>query len=255
MKNKKFKAILSITGYFLLIIALCVSVSIVFHNTYYEFVYISGGSMSPTLTGSTMISSSYGIDIEEEGSVVDFGIVDNHQSAINNIKRFSIISTYYPGDYDSNGVLLSGSNEKIKRVIGMPGDTFKIENSRLYVKNGEKYEYIPYSFDIQPAVGENYLGKDIIETTLKKDEYWVLGDHRDKSHDCGSSDIYRPIKKEYICGVLIAIEGQAKLKLKECKCGKCGKTFTKGVICSDCGTTLTREFELVDKEYHWPKYF
>ena len=255
MKNKKLKAILSITGYFLLVIAICVSASIVFHNTYYVSVYISGSSMSPTLTGSTMVTSSYGVDIEEEGSVVDFGIVDNHKSAINNIKRFSIISTYYYNDFGLDGVLLNGSSEKIKRVVALPGDTFKIEKSKLYVKNGEEYEYIPYTFEISPEVDKNYTGKDVEETVLGDDEYWVLGDHRDRSHDCGSLDIKRPIKKEYISGVLVAIEGQAKLKLKECKCPNCGKTFSKGVICPDCTTELKREFELIDREYHWPKYF
>ena len=255
MKNKKLKAILSITGYFLLVIALCVSATIVFHNVYYESVYISGSSMAPTLQGSTMTPSGYGFDIEKEGSTVDFGIVDTHQSAIDHIKRFSIISTYYHTDYDSNGVLINGSNEKIKRVIVMPNETFKIENSKLYIKNEKGFESVPYTFNIDPAVENGYPGKDIGETTLGDDEYWVLGDHRDKSHDCGSSDMNRPIKKSYISGVLVAIEGKAKIKIKECQCPNCGTTYSKGVICGKCGSTLNQKFELVDREYHWPIYY
>ena len=253
MKNKKFKSILSITGYLLLMIAICVSASIVFHNVYYESVYVSGSSMSPTLTGSEMTTSSYGFDVEKEGSVVDFGIIDTHKAAKDNVKRFSVVSTYYPDDFNAEGVLINNSNQKIKRVIALPGETFKIVDSKLYVKDGNDFKEIPYTFKIEQADG--YTGKDINETTLGSDEYWVLGDHRDKSHDCGSADLKRPIKKDYLVGVLVAIEGQAKLKLKDCVCAKCGKTYTTGVLCQNCGNRLTRNFELVNKEYHWPKYF
>ncbi len=47
-------------------------------------VYVDGSSMSPTLNG---------------GGKTEFGIVDTHSSAINNINRFDIITTYYPDKY------------------------------------------------------------------------------------------------------------------------------------------------------------
>ena len=261
MKNKKLKAILSITGYFLLVIALCVSASIVFHNTYYESVYVSGSSMYPTLKGSNTVTSSYGIDIEEDGSTTDFGIVDSHKSAINNIKRFSIVSTYFPTDYNENGELISKPNQKIKRVVALPGETFKIENSKLYVKHNEEFEYIPYTFTIEPSVDTLDTTKDIGEVTLANDEYWLLGDHRSNSRDCSSllketGDFHKAtIKKSNLIGVLVAIEGQATLKLVSCYCDKCQKKFDKGVICPNCSNKLTRNFELKNKQYHWPKYF
>ena len=261
MKNKKLKAILSITGYFLLVIALCVSASIVFHNTYYDSVYVSGGSMYPTLKGSNMVMSSYGFDVDEDGSTADFGIVDSHKSAINNIKRFSIVSTYFSTDFNENGELSGKPNQKIKRVIALPGETFKIENSKLYIKKGEDFEYIPYTFTIEPSVEMGDSCKDITEHTLLEDEYWLLGDHRSNSNDCNSlipktGDFHKStVKKSYLIGVLVAIEGQAKLKLKSCTCDKCGNTYTTGVLCQNCGNRLTREFDLVNKKYHWPKYY
>lgn len=257
MKNKKLKAILSITGYFLLVIAICVSASIVFHNTYYESVYVSGSSMSPTLNGS-VINNSYGFDVEEEGSTVDFGIIDTHQSAKNNVKRFSIISTYFYDDFDASGALVGEKKQKVKRVIALPGETFKIEEGKLYVKKGEEFEYIPYTFQTEPA---NSKAKDISEQTLADDEYWALGDHRDRSRDCGSlyrdnGDFHKSsIKKSYLVGVLVAIEGRATLKLKECICENCHKNKGGTIYCSNCLAKVTRVFELVDKQYHWPKYF
>ena len=261
MKNKKLKAILSITGYFLLVIALCVSASIVFHNTYYESVYVSGSSMYPTLKGSNTVTSSYGVDIEEDGSTADFGIVDSHKTAISNIKRFSIVSTYFPTDYNENGELVGKPNQKIKRVVALPGETFKIENSKLYIKHGEEFEYIPYTFTIEPSVDSADTSKDIDEKTLLDDEYWLLGDHRSNSRDCNSllketGEFHKAtVKKNYLIGVLVAIEGRATIKLTSCYCDKCDKTFDQGVICPNCSNKLTRNFELKNKQYHWPKYY
>ena len=261
MKNKKLKSILSIAGYFLLVIALCVSASIVFHNTYYDSVYVSGGSMSPTLKGSAMVASSYGIDIEEDGSTVDFGIVDSHESALNNVKRFSIVSTYFPTDYNENGLLIGKPTQKIKRVVALSGETFKIENSKLYIKQGDDFEYIPYTFTIDPSVDSADSCKDIEEKTLLEDEYWLLGDHRSNSRDCNSlfkelGDFHKAtIKKSNLIGVLVAIEGTATLKLTSCYCEHCSKEFDKGVICPNCSNKLTRNFELTNKQYHWPKYY
>lgn len=253
MKNKKLKAILSITGYFLLVIALCISASIVFHNLYYEQVYISGSSMYPTLKGSGVSSTSVDIEIDEEGSTADFGIVDTHKNAIDKIQRFSIVSTYYPDDYKLNGTLTGNNKQKIKRIIALPNETFKIENSKLYVLKDGEFEYIPYTFNTEPSVESGYIGKDVFEYTLEEDEYWVLGDHRNRSRDCGTFQL--PIKKDYIIGVLVAIEGQAQLKLKQATCSNCGKSYKSGDYCSNCGSPLQKEFDLVNKQYHWPKYF
>lgn len=244
MKNKKLKATLSITGYFLLLIAICFVGVLVFHSYYYESVYISGASMSPTLTGD---------DHEAEGSLVDFGIVDAHKAAINHIKRFDIVSTYYPEDYSDSGALTYNAKKKIKRVIALPGETFSIKDGLLSVKEGDEFVKVPYKFNVALT---NY--KDTAEPiTLKEKEYWVLGDNRTTataSKDCATFG--KPIKKEYIAGVLVAIEGQAKLKIKNYHC-ECGKTISKNVVrCNRCGSlTNTPQYKLVNKKYHWPKFF
>lgn len=245
MKNKKLKAILSITGYFLLVVAICFSAALVFHSTYYELIYVSGNSMSPTLNGS---------ESEKAGSVVDFGIIDTHKVAIKNIKRFSIVSTYYSDDYSLSGRLIPNAKQKIKRIVAMPGETFKIEDSKLYVLKDGEFEYIPYTFSINPSEGDT--SKDIAYMELKEDEYWVLGDNRINSRDCGT--LNEPVKKEYLIGVLVAIEGKAELKLKRMVCPNCGRSYIDGTsICAnlDCLGVLTPEYELIHKKYQWPKYY
>ena len=245
MKNKKLKAILSVIGYFLLVLAICVSAGFVFHAQYYDLIYVSGISMAPTLNGD---------ENEQAGSVVDFGIMDTHKSALKHIKRFSIVSTYFPDEIDYNlvtGELRNNAKQKIKRIIAMPGESFKIEDSKLYV-NGE---YIPYTFKIN--TGSNINAKDINreETPLGEDEYWVLGDNRSNSRDSGALNL--AIKKENLIGVLVAIEGNAKLKIKDYVCDQCGKRYSKEPnSCGKCGNyNFTAEYELTNKNYKWPKYF
>lgn len=247
MKNKKLKSVLSITGYFLLVIAICFSASLIFHNFYYEQIYVSGNSMSPTLNGA---------DDEQAGSVVDFGIMDTHKTALKNIKRFSIVSTYYPDEIDYNpetGKLRPGAKQKIKRVIALPGEAFKIEQGKLYVFRNGDFEYIPYTFKTNPSVEDAYEGKDVAWIKLADNEYWVLGDNRENSRDSGA--ISKAITKDNLIGVLVAIEGKAKLKVSNYICYNCGKKYKNSGTCSNCGADLQAEYGLVNKQYHRVKFF
>ena len=202
--------------------------------------------MAPTLNGN---------DNERDGTLVDFGIADYHKSAIKNIKRFSIVSTYFPNDYDENQKLIPNPKIKIKRVVALPGDTFKIENSKLYIKDKDtgEFEYIPYTFSLEPAVEEGSTGKDIVEKELKENEYWVLGDHRNNSRDCQNLGV--PILKDYILGTLVAIEGQAQLKVSGYVCDACGYASKSDAMCPNDHTVMTPQYELKNKQYHLPKYF
>ena len=244
MKNKKLKAILSISGYFLLVLALCFVGALVFHSYYYELVYVSGVSMAPTLNGA---------DNEGAGSIVDFGIVDRHKTALDHIERFDIVSTYYPDDYTEDGVLKLGSKMKIKRVIGMPGDTFEIKDGLLYVQKGEEFVNIKYPFKIN--LSESHLhDKDTSQPKpLGENEYWLLGDNRNNSNDSATKNA--AVKKEQIVGVLVAIEGRAQLSVKKIACVQCGKTYTSQGTCTSCGNKVEAEYKLINKQYQWPKYF
>ena len=249
MKSKKLYTILKALGTFLLLAAICFSGALIFHSYYYELIYVSGTSMAPTLNGT---------ENDSTGSLVDFGIVDAHKSALEHIKRFSIVSTYYPDvtDYDTNGNLLSNAKKKIKRVVALPGETFKIEKGQVYVLNGTEFELKPASFKTNPSAEAGYQGKDTIAPiTLADDEYWVLGDNRQASRDCAT--LGKPIKYENLFGVLVAIEGKGSLYIKRYVCPNCGKTYKAngGNDCPKCYVVLTPEYDVGNKQYHWPVFY
>lgn len=147
----------------------------------------------------------------QNSSRYDFGIVDHHKSAINSIKRFDIVTTYYPWEsldyhlpYQIGDKPLKTSEYKIKRVIALPNETFKIVNNDLFVLNdNNEFIQIEFSFDRNGINKQKFSTSG--EITLNDNEYWVMGDNWINSQDC--LDVNQPIYTDNIVGVLVAIEG------------------------------------------------
>lgn len=83
----------------------------------------------------------------------------------------------------------------IKRVIGLPGETVHIDGGKIVIINSE----YPDGFTLE----ENYPTKGFTATvggrswTLGREEYFVLGDHRNESAD---SRFFGPVPKDNIVG-------------------------------------------------------
>ena len=92
-------------------------------------------------------------------------------------KRFDIVVLKHNGD------------KLIKRVIGLPGETVKYENNKLYI-NGK---YIKENFKRNTETNDFYYYK------IPDDSYFVLGDNRGNSTD---SRIIGPINKKDISGTV-----------------------------------------------------
>ncbi len=100
----------------------------------------------------------------------DYLIVDEISYKFRDPQRGEVVVFKYPNDL---------SQRYIKRIIGLPGETVKIENGKVAVFNQEGENFLEET---------NYLSSFVftpgtIQTTLAGNEYFVLGDNRVASAD------------------------------------------------------------------------
>ena len=191
LTKRKFKACLWPTIYLLLMVAVCVSGSISFHNNYYKRFYVSQDSMCPTLEGKY--------------NQCDYGLSDHNKTAINLLKRYQIGLMYFPSDYDSQGNLKEGAELKIKRLLVLPGERFKFQDYKLYLFDYNKNEWsdpLPMPFDRNTNNGNHSFYED---TTLDENEYFFAGDNCDVSNDCFDVG---PLKYDYLSAVVVEVTGK-----------------------------------------------
>ena len=190
--------------YLALTIAIVVSSVSLFNNFYYESVYVSGGSMNPIFAGNGDIDRGG----ERFGS--DYGIIDKNSGAKRNVKRFQIVTTYYPGD----PIDRDNATYKIKRVLVKPGERFKIVDNDLYIYDerhnswGDALE-MPFVRNGIDNVESPLIYKNVQERTLKNDEYFLAGDNWTNSYD--SFEI-GPISYDLLVGVVVKMQGRCTIK-------------------------------------------
>ena len=126
---------------------------------------VIGISMQPTLENSEKIMVNrfvYMISSPKQNDVIVF------------VPNGSVNSHYY-----------------VKRVVGTPGDTVQIVDGHLYI-NDELFAYEDkYDEMAHEGIAENKI-------TLKKGEFFVLGDNRNNSEDSRSANIGIINKKNII---------------------------------------------------------
>jgi signal peptidase I len=127
-------------------------------------ILVDGASMEPTLvTGERVIVNrlSYKFGNPQQGDIIVF---------------------YYPRN---------PSEEYIKRVIGLPGDTVQVKNGSVYVNGQLLHEgYID--------VKTNYTGT----WQVPEDQLFVLGDNRNNSSD---SHDWGTVPMDYVVGKAILV--------------------------------------------------
>lgn len=86
------------------------------------------------------------------------------------------------------------SEDFIKRIIALPGDSIKVENSRIFVNGQPANEsYLPSD---TPTRAGSFLNEGAL-INVANNQYFVIGDNRDHSSD---SREWGPITKEEIIG-------------------------------------------------------
>lgn len=168
MQHKSFFA--SIGTHFIDLIQTLVVFGAIF-SVIYLFVSqphkVSGNSMFPTFHNGDYILTdkvSYKLGIPKKGEVI---VLKN------------------PRDE---------SQDFIKRIIGFPGDSIRIDNGSVFINNQPLQEnYLPANLKTN---GGNFL-RDGQTITISKDQYFVIGDNRPHSSD---SRDFGPISDKKIIG-------------------------------------------------------
>ena len=128
----------------------------------YQPVRVEGTSMQPGLRDQDRL------------------FIDKFFFRFEKISRDDVVVFHYPRDPEKS---------YIKRVIGLPGDTIRILQGRVFI-NGKAIEepYVPRRYQDTRSMGE---------LIVPSDEYFVMGDHRSISSD---SRDFGPVDRDLIYG-------------------------------------------------------
>lgn len=131
--------------------------------------YVKGASMEPTFSDSQYL------------------IVNEIDYRFNNPKRGDVIVFRYPND---------PQEFFIKRVIGLPNETIKIENGQVIIINDQNPNGLVLKETYLP---EGLTTFNLTNNSLKlyDNQYFVMGDNRNASKDSRS---FGPVNKDLIIG-------------------------------------------------------
>lgn len=149
--------------------------------------FVQGASMEPNFKdGDYLIINEFGYK--------ETGIGFNNFNLFNvnsfrDLKRDDVVVFRYPRD---------PKQFFIKRVIGLPGEKVKIENGRVTIFNKENPEGM--MLDEKSFLPAGLITNSSVLTQLSDNEYFVLGDNRQFSHD---SRAWGPLPKEDVVGKVL----------------------------------------------------
>jgi signal peptidase I len=150
--------------------------------------FVQGASMEPNFKdGDYLIVNEFGYkqtDIDPLGLVHLFTV-----GSFKELSRTDVVVFHYPRD---------PKQFFIKRVVGLPGETVKVEGGKVTVYNSQNPDGMVLQENAYLPGGLSTSGS--VTTTLKANEYFVLGDNRQFSHD---SRAWGPLPEDDVVGKVL----------------------------------------------------
>ncbi len=135
----------------------------------YQPVKVEGTSMMPTL-------------VDQERIFINKFV---YRFGISEIERGDMVVFWYKHD---------PAKSYIKRVIGVPGDSVRIDRGQVFVNGNLLLEqYVPEEYRDETSMPE---------AVVPEDEFFVLGDHRSSSND---SRAWGTVPRRFIYGKAVFI--------------------------------------------------
>lgn len=109
-------------------------------------------------------------------------------------KRNQIIA-FYPEAEEGKEQETDDTSILIRRIAGLPGETVRIQDGKLYVDG----ELVEEKYDFEPMYS---AGRAVSEIQLEEDEYFVLSDSRNDMDDSRNTS-FTKVRRENIIGKVI----------------------------------------------------
>lgn len=149
-------------------IAAVILLAFLFSVNYCKEMTVNEGSMDPTISaGQTVLihTSAYAISSPGRGDMIAFRTDNENDRSLH-----------------------------VKRVIGLPGETIRIDDGKILINGKEYKERQDFPEIIDPGIAE-------MEIELDEGEYFVLGDNRNGSEDSRYATVGN-IRREQIVGLV-----------------------------------------------------
>jgi signal peptidase I len=173
-----------------LLIGLAILIAFLVKTFVAQAFYIPSGSMIPQLLiGDRVVVSKLSYDLHDprRGDVIVFDAPANAPGAPQE-KASKGAGRVVRNVFEAIGVLQPSTEEYIKRVIGLPGETVQGKDGRVFVNGTEL---------VEPYLPPGKVTSDFPPLVVPKDSLWVMGDNRDNSSD---SRVFGPIKEDTVVG-------------------------------------------------------
>ena len=227
------------------VLTIAVSINVIYLSASYNMpFFVNGMSMYPTLNRDATDRFGkplyWGRGSNSVGDHVDYGYAktDDKDNWRASLSRMDIVITYYRENYETDDlgnlrrddqghlILKEGAKTKIKRVIGLPGETVTFtachedgdDHNRAWGKTtinaGKENElvitplYGMDDFPIHNGRSYNYPTVSYGPVALGEGEYYVMGDNRGNSADSREKG---PVTSEMILGKAYLVLGKREL--------------------------------------------
>jgi len=173
-----------------LLVGLAILIAFLVKTFVAQAFYIPSGSMIPQLNiGDRVVVSKVSYDLHDpnRGDIIVFDAPPGAPGVQQKSKDTG------PGRvirdiFESIGILQPSTEEYIKRVIGLPGETVQGKDGHVFINGQELIE--PY---LPPGVTTSDFGPLVVP----KGGLWVMGDNRNNSSD---SRVFGPIRRNTVVG-------------------------------------------------------